>query len=211
MVQKLTSFLTSKNKKILVGLTGVFGSGKSTVGHLFEELGACLIEADHLAHEALLEGSPVYSEIVKIFPEAAGPSGLDRKKIAKVVFRDAQKRKALEARVHPFVYQRMGEEAALAEEKVILFEVPLLFESGFEDFWDFSVTVSAPEELRRARLLEKGFPEEEIDARFAAQFSQEEKEKRSDFIVNNSGVLDQTRREVKKIWEKIQPVSKGEK
>ena len=65
MVQKLKG-------KILIGLTGVFGSGKSTAGHLFEELGACVIDADHLAHEALLEGSPVYAEIARIFPEATG-------------------------------------------------------------------------------------------------------------------------------------------
>ncbi len=197
--------------KILVGLTGVFGSGKSTVGHMLEELGACVIDADHLAHEALLEGSPVYDEIAKLFPEAAGASGLERKKIAPLVFRDDQKRKALEKIIHPFVYQRMGEEAALAEERVIVFEVPLLFETRFEAFWDFSITVSASEQARRGRLLEKGFSKEEIEARLRAQFSQEEKEKRSDFVINNSETLDQTRREVEKIWKGLQPVSKGEK
>lgn len=197
--------------KVLIALTGVFGSGKSTAGHLFEELGACVIDADHLAHEALLEGSPVYGEIAKIFPEAAGAAGLDRKKIAQVVFRDAQKRKALEKIVHPFVYQRMAEEAGLAEEKIIVFEIPLLFESGFDAFWDFTVTVSASEKVRRERLLDKGFSKEEIDARFSAQLSQEEKEKRSHFIINNSATLDQTRLEVQKIWKKLQPVSKGEK
>jgi len=195
----------------LVALTGVFGSGKSTAGHLFEELGACVIDADHLAHEALLEGSPVHGDIVKIFPEAAGASGLDRKKIARVVFGDGQKRKALEKIVHPFVYQRMAEEAALAEERIVVFEIPLLFESGFDAFWDFTVTVSAPEKARRERLLAKGFSKEEIDARFAAQLSQEEKEKRSHFIINNSQTLDQTRREVEAVWKRLQPVSKGEK
>ena len=84
MVQELRA----GKEKVLVALTGVFGSGKSTAGHLFEELGACVIDADHLAHEALLEGSPVHGDIVKIFPEAAGASGLDRKKIARVVFGD---------------------------------------------------------------------------------------------------------------------------
>lgn len=195
----------------MTGLTGVFGSGKSTAGHLFEELGACVIDADLLAHEALLQDSPAYVEIAKIFPEAAGPSGFDRKKIGQVVFRDAQKRKALEKIVHPFVYQRMAEEAAAAEEKIILFEIPLLFETGFDVFMDFTVMVSAPEKARRERLLAKGFSEEEIDARFAAQFSQEEKEKRADFIINNSQTLDQTRQEVEKIWKKLQAVSKGEK
>ena len=194
-----------------MGLTGVFGSGKSTVGHMFEELGACVIYADHLAHEALLEGSPVYGQITKIFPEAVDSGGLDRKKIARVVFCDSTKRKALESILHPFVYQRMAEEASLAEEKVIVFEVPLLFESNVKVFWDWSVTVSAPEKARRSRLLEKGFSKEEIDARFAAQFSQEEKEKRSDFIINNSGTLDQTRREVEKVWKRLRPVLKGEK
>ncbi len=197
--------------KTLVGLTGIFGSGKSTAGHMFEELGACVIDADHLSHEALLEGSPVYEDVKKLFPEAACPFGFDRKKIGRTVFKDAEKRKALEKIIHPFVYQRMGEEAALAEERVIVFEVPLLFETDLKVFWDFTVTVSAPEKTCRERLTAKGYSQEEIESRFAAQFSQQEKEKRSDFIINNSETFDQTRREVKKIWEKLQPVSKGEK
>ena len=196
--------------KTLAGLTGVFGSGKSTAGHLFEELGACVIDADFLAHEALLEGSPVYAEIAGLFPGAAGPSGLDRKKMSQVVFQDAEKRKALEKIVHPFVYRRMAEEAGMAEEKVLLFEIPLLFETGFDAFMDFTVMVSAPEKIRRERLLAKGFTKEEIDARFAAQWSQEEKEKRSHFIINNSQTLDQTRREVEAVWKRLQPVPKGE-
>ena len=109
------------------------------------------------------------------------------------------------------MYQRLGEEAALAEERVIVFEVPLLFETGFEAFWDFSITVSASEKVRRERLLEKGFSKEEIEARCAAQFSQEEKEKGSDFVINNSGTLDQTRRAVEKIWKRLSSVLKGEK
>ena len=203
--------MMKREPKIRVGLTGVFGSGKSTVGHMFEELGACVIDADRLAHEALLKGSPVYGEIVKLFPEAQTGAGLDRAKIAKVVFSDPEKRKSLEIIMHPFVYERMGEEAVLAEEKVVIFEVPLLFETSFDVFCDFTVTVSAPGEIREKRLREKGFSNEEIKARLEAQLSQEEKEKRSHFVINNSKTLDQTRLEVKKIWQKLQPVSKGEK
>ena len=189
--------------KIIMGLTGTFGSGKSTVAHFMEELGALVIDADKIAHEALWEESPVYQDILKLFPEAGKSGELDRKKIADVIFKDAAKRKALEDLTHPYVFSRIGEEIADAEEKVVVIEVPLLFEAGFDRICDSTVTVTASKKEIEKRLLEKGFTQEQISARQAAQMPDEEKKKRAGFILDNSGTLENTRRKVEKLWKSL--------
>ena len=197
--------------KILVGLTGGFGTGKSTVAHIFESHGASIVNADTLAHEALFKDSPVYAEIKKIFDVPEDKLGLDRKRIAEIIFRDPVRRKQLEAIVHPFVWARMVEEATDAESRVVVLEVPLLFESGFDKFCDFVVTVSASQQEAVKRLLEKGFSVSEIEARTNAQLPLEEKIRRSKYKIENSGTLDATRREVEKVWKDLPLALKGEK
>jgi dephospho-CoA kinase len=190
-------------KKIIIGLTGTFGSGKSTAANLFAELGALTVDADKIAHEALLEGSPVYGELLRLLPGAESSDGLNRKKIAEIVFKDAAKRKALEAIVHPYVMDRISEEIAEAEEQTVVLEVPLLFESGLDRICNKTVTVDAPAGEILERLREKGYTEEQILDRQAAQWPAEEKKKRADFVINNAGSLTQTKREVEKIWKDL--------
>ncbi len=200
-------------KKMVIGLTGGFGTGKSTVAGLFQELGACVVDADRLAHEALLAESPVAAEILKLVPDAdpGGASELDRKKIAKAVFEDAAKRKKLEALIHPYVFERMEEEIADARERVVVVEVPLLFETGFDKRCDRTVTVIAPGAAAVERLKQKGFSAREIEERQKAQLSLEEKRAKSDWAVDNAGSFENTRNEVKKIWNEIQKeLKKGE-
>jgi dephospho-CoA kinase len=203
-----------KPGKTIVGLTGVFGAGKSTVANLMEELGAEIVDADKLAHEALLEGSSVYEQAAGKFQEARQPGalGLDRKKLAGIIFKDEKRRKELEQIVHPYVRERALEEVANAQAPVVILEVPLLFEAKFDRFCDVTVTVTADEKIMDGRLIEKGFSREEITARRKAQFSQEEKAKRADKVINNSGTLKETKREVEKIWKDLSPrFDKGEK
>ena len=203
-----------KPGKTIVGLTGVFGAGKSTVANLMEELGAEIVDADKLAHEALLEGSSVYEQAAGKFQEARQPGslGLDRKKLADIIFKDEKRRKELEQIVHPYVQERALEEVADAESSVVVLEVPLLFEAKFDRFCDLTVTVIAEEKMMDERLIEKGFSREQITARRKAQFSQEEKAKRADKVINNSGTLKETKWEVEKIWKDLSPrFDKGEK
>ena len=203
----------SENRgKVIVGLTGAFGSGKSTVDHLVEELGACVVDADRLAHETLWPGNPAYEKIESLFPEArrADGSGPDPKKIAEIVFKDAARRGKLEAIVHPYVFSRMEEEIAEAEEKVVVLEIPLLFETGMDSFCDVTVAVTADETLIRERLLEKGYSAQEIEARQKAQLPASEKAKRAKKVIMNSGTLKETRREVEKVWKDLHPVFKGD-
>ncbi len=124
MVQKLTG-----QDKVVYALTGGFGSGKSTVAKIFAELGAHVIDADAIAHEALKKTSPVFSRLEKLFKGKVAPSGtsFDRKKIAELVFRDAALRKKLEEIVHPYVFERIAEEVGTTGARVVIVEIPLLF------------------------------------------------------------------------------------
>lgn len=202
MVQKLKGF--AKDKKI-VGLTGVFGSGKSSVGRLFAREGAFYLEADPLAWETLREGNRLYPRVAALFKEAVDPvcREIDRKKLAEIVFEDPDRKRQLEAVVHPYVFDRLAEEVAAAKEKVAVIEVPLLFEAGFDRFCDDCVVVTAAEKVIRRRLCRKGFSEKEIEKRFRAQMDIEEKKEKADFIIENSGSLDQAKTQVIKIWNKL--------
>lgn len=206
MVQKLTK----TPGKTLIGLTGIFGAGKTTVAHFFEELGACIIDADKLAHEVLMTGSSHYEEIAALFPEACKKDALDREKIAAVIFKNSEKRKKLEEIVHPYVFERIMEEVVESEEKIVLIEVPLLFEAQFHLFCDSVLVVKADSEVIQKRLQAQGFSPEEIKARLAAQLSQEEKIKKADILIDNSGNFQKTRQEVEKVWKKIHTGQLGE-
>lgn len=208
MVQALSR---AKAGKTIVGLTGGFGSGKSTVANCFRELGAFVIDADSLAHEVLLPESSVLSEIEKIFEKDDVTTGdrLDRKKIAAIIFRDVKKRRALEAVIHPFVFQRIAEEITDAETPVVVVEVPLLFESGFECFCDQVIFVDAPQELIKQRLAAQAFAPAEIEARQSAQMPMHEKASRSNFVIDNSGDFQKTRRFAEEIWRHFRTATKG--
>lgn len=207
MVQKLKP----PAGKLIIGLTGGFGSGKTTVSHFFEELGAEAIEADKLAHEAYLEESPVAGQITALFKnlKPVPGKGFDRREIARIVFQDEAKRKKLEEIVHPYVFQRMVEELEDSDHEVIVLDVPLLFETGLNRFCHKTVVVKAPAGEIKRRLLEKGFPESEIESRGRAQMPLEEKLKKADMVVDNSRTLQETRREVQQAWKKILPALKG--
>jgi dephospho-CoA kinase len=190
--------------KVIVGLTGTFGSGKSTAAHLFEELGALVVSADSVAHEALWKDSDVYKQIVALFPEVPkDENGLDRKALAKIVFQDEARRKKLEAVIHPYVRVRMEEEIADAESSVVVLEIPLLFEADFGWLCDKTVVVSAPQDVIEKRLKEKGFEEQEIRARLAAQMPLKEKESRADYVVDNSKSLKEIKLQVEKLWREF--------
>ncbi|MBI3307064.1 MAG: dephospho-CoA kinase [Candidatus Omnitrophica bacterium] len=197
--------------KLILGLTGGFGSGKTTVSHFFEELGAEAVEADRLAHEAYLEVSPVAKQISGLFKDLkpVPGKGFDRRQIAEIVFQDEAKRKKLEAIIHPYVFQRMVEELEDSDHEVIVLDVPLLFETGLNRFCHKTVVVKAPDEVVKRRLLEKGFSEEEIKRRQKVQIPLEEKLKRADVVIDNSKTLQETRREVQQTWKKILPALKG--
>jgi dephospho-CoA kinase len=188
---------------MLVGLTGCFGSGKSTVLKIFESLGATTIDADSIVHGLLREDS-VKKLIRERFGQAVfkGPF-IDRNRLARKIFDSEQDRKALEAILHPLVFEYVRRFAASNPDRIVVAEIPLLFEAGDIDDFDAVITVSCAPDTIRKRLMEKGFDAKEIEKRLGAQMPLHEKVKRSDFVLENSGSIREIREQAERIWQEI--------
>lgn len=193
----------------VVGLTGGIGCGKSLVASMFRALGAAVIDADLLAREAVAVGSPGLEAITARF--GAGvllPDGnLDRKKVAALVFTDAEALKALNAIVHPEVARLSAERIAGALASgapLVVYDVPLLYENGLERRFPEVIVVHAPPEQQRARVAARdGLAPAEIEARIAAQLPLEEKMKRADHLIDNGGTIEETRARVEALWREL--------
>ncbi len=198
-------------QKLIVGLTGGFGVGKSSVAQRFKNMGAEIIDADDMAHAAMKKGSPVFDAVIELFPEALHPGGkkMEREKIAEIVFSDPKKRKELEAIIHPYVYKKIAEEIEESDRSVIFVEVPLLFEAGFETLCDKVVVVTCNATVKMKRLINKKFTEQEVRARERAQMPESLKAQKANFIIDNSKSIYQTQREIERLWYKFVSLSKG--
>jgi dephospho-CoA kinase len=192
---------------IALGLTGSIGMGKSTVAAMFEELGVPVFDADAAVHRLQGEGGRLVAAIEAMFPDTTGPKGVDRTLLGEAVLADPRALKQLEALVHPAV----GEERAafLAAHKaapLVVFDVPLLFETGGESRVDKVVVVSAPAGIQRARVLARpGMTEARLDAILARQMPDAEKRNRADFIIPTGGTIAETRAAVKAILACLTP------
>ncbi len=181
--------MASPNKHIRVGITGGIGAGKSLVTKLFQVLGVPVYYADDQAKYLMNTRPELRQSIVELFgPKAYGPDGrINRPYLAKEAFSNPDKLKALEALVHPVVFQ--DTEAWEAEHRDVpytLREAALLFESGNYKKLDKIITVTAPEEVRIQRILQRDkVPREAVLARMNRQWPEEEKVKRSDFVIVN--------------------------
>lgn len=187
---------------LVVGLTGNFGTGKSTVSGLFRKKGAKILNADRLAHEVFRKGHLLFRKVRSLFPK--GKERLGRKQIAEVVFMNPKKRRQLESLVHPYVFMRIRKELERTRERVAILEVPLLFESGFDRQCDRTVVVHSPEEKVFRRLGQIGFSKAEVRARWRAQMPLREKMRRADYRIDNSKGLAETRRQVVEVWKDLQ-------
>ncbi len=179
----------------LVGLTGGIATGKSSFAEALRALGVPVLDADRMAREAVAPGSPGLAAVVRAFGEgvldAAG--ALDRKRMADRVFADASARARLEAIVHPEVRRAVRAEVerlAAAGHDLVVYDVPLLYETGLAREVDCVVVVHAPPEVQQARLAARdGLSPEEARARLAAQMPIDEKAARADAVVENRGDL----------------------
>lgn len=198
-------------QKLVIGLTGGFGVGKSSVAQRFKNMGAEVIDADDVAHTALKKGSPVFDAVIELFGEALHPGGkkMDREKLGEIVFSDPKRRKELEAIVHPFVYQKIQEKIEASEHRVILLEVPLLFEAGFEKLCDKVLVVTCNARIKMKRLVSERFPEQEVRARERAQIPEALKAQKADFLIDNSKSIYQTQREIERFWYKFVALAKA--
>ena len=190
----------------MVGLTGGIGSGKSTVSSLLAEKGAVVIDADGIVHEVQAEGGAAYQPIVDRFgPDVVLPGGgLDRKKLASIVFADAEALADLNKITHPLVAQEIAERMAaeVQTDHVVILDVPLLVESGRTDMVGM-IVVDCPVEVAVARAVARGMDEADVRRRIAAQVSREDRLAKADFVVDNSGSLEDLQRAVDRAWEWI--------
>ena len=184
-----------------VALTGGIGSGKSLVGEILEELGALVIDSDQLAREVIERGSPGYEEVVTAFGDSILSEGqIDRSKLAAVVFNESDLRKKLESIIHPLVREAAEKLARkLPSGAILINQIPLLVESDGAKRFDYVVTVSADEEIRRERLRLRGLKDYEITQRMAAQVSDSEREKIANYIIRNDGSIDELTQAVEEL------------
>lgn len=191
---------------LIVGITGSLGTGKSTVASMFARLGAEVIDTDRIVHEQLKKGGACYRPVVRAFGRSlVGPQGVDRAKLAGVVFQDPDLLKKLVGIVHPRVYIQMKKEVAALKEraKVVVVEVPLLFESGFDAYVDVAVVVTARRKDQLARATGRlKITRAEALRRIRAQMPLQDKIRWADIIIDNSKTKTQTREQVKRIWQR---------
>jgi len=192
---------------MILGLTGSLGSGKSFVADCLRDLGATVIDADVIAREATAPGSPALDHIRKEFgPGVFSPDGsLDRAALARVVFADATRLAALEAILHPLVRAREEELIALNRHRPLtVLDIPLLYETGAETLCDAVLSVTVDEAVRRARLVQdRGMSDEQIARRLSRQLPQEEKNRRAQHVIDNSGTREETRAAVEKLHVRL--------
>jgi len=194
---------------LLVGLTGNIASGKSTVARLLSERGATIIDADVLARRAVEMGTPAYEQIVKRWgTEVLSPDGvLDRSALRRRVFKDQDQLEALNAIIHPEVArlrERLVAEARRRGDRVVVCDIPLLFEKRMADEFDRIVLVDAPRPLRLERLVrDRGLRETEAMDMIAAQMPAELKRARADFVVDNVETLGALERRVDEVWRAL--------
>lgn len=188
---------------LIVGLTGGIGAGKSTVANMFAQLGALTIDADQLARQAIEPGSSGFAEVVAEFsPKILTDGDIDRQKLGKIVFKDADKRKKLEAIIHPRVQEALAQKIkSLSPGDVLVYEIPLLVETGAAEKFDFIITVESDIENRLDRLFERGMDEDEAERRIAAQASQAQREAVANRVIINDGDRADLFAECARIWE----------
>ena len=192
----------------LIGLTGGAGSGKSTVAGMFRELGAVIVDADEATHAVYEPDTPVFDELVAAFgPEYVRDGRIDRGKLGDLVFRDGEARRRLNAIVHPRVRDWMAERTVEAFDRgadVVIQDVPLLFENSLQGLFSKTVLVYAAPATQVARLIEKrGVSLGRANAMLASQMAIDEKRTLADYVIENGGSLDETRRQVAETWTRV--------
>lgn len=186
----------------MIGLTGGIGCGKSTVANMIREHGVPIVDADAIARVVVEPGQPAHEEIRREFGEdAIGPDGrIDRKRLGERVFRDAEARRRLEAITHPRIVEetrRRLEALGAQGHALAVYEAALLVETGSHSWIDGLVVVAASEETQLARLRERdGWSDDESRLRLGAQLPLARKMEMADWVIDNDGDLDTTRRQV---------------
>lgn len=193
----------------IVGLTGGIASGKSTVSEILRQLGACIIDADVIARDIVMPDQPAWKSIVQHFgPEIILPDkSLNRPKLAEIIFNNPEQKAVLDNITHPLILSQMQQktrEAAQNNPPLLVWDVPLLFETGFDKYTDVSILVYVPFQIQLQRLMARNnLNENEALARINSQMPLQKKQELATITINNSGSLAQTQETVKSVFREL--------
>ena len=192
---------------MIIGLTGGIACGKSTVAQMLQAKGAVLIDADRIAREVVEPGSPILAQVAGRFGTGVlqEDGSLDRKKLGEIVFADKAARKDLEAILHPAIRTRMWASIEASErerpQRLTVADIPLLYESGHEARFPEVMVVYVPEAVQLERLMARDkLTAEQAEARIRAQMPIEEKRRRADVVIDNSGTRENTFEQIDRFW-----------
>lgn len=195
----------------IIGVTGGFGTGKTTVAGFFKRFGVIVLDADKIAHDAISPKGAACKKVLKIFGKKIlrKDKEINRRRLGEIVFRNKPLLGRLCGIIHPAVIKDIKEKIKAIKKQrpnaVVILDIPLLVEAGLLDLIDKLIVVKADKRLQISRCRKKtGLSGKDILARIKAQMPIKEKIRVSDFIIDNSGTKKQTKKEVKKLWEKIQ-------
>jgi len=204
-----------KTKCLVIGLTGGIASGKTTVSDMLEELGAPLIDFDHLARHVVEPGTPALASITDYFGRQVlgKDSRLDRKKLSDIIFKDFEKRKKLESFTHPAIFeaffQKVDEITANTPDAIIQASIPLLVELNLQFLFDklILVYISPEKQVERLALRDK-ISKAEATNILKSQLSIDEKVAYADFVINNEKSVEETKKQVNKVWHELKKIQK---
>jgi len=191
---------------MILGITGSFGSGKSTVARIFKSLAgtrAKVLDADAIAREVVVPGTKAYRKVVIAFGRGIlkKDGAIDRRKLAVIVFQDKKLLRRLTGIIHPEVRRVIKKEIKGTRGKIIILDVPLLVEAGLYPSVDKLIVVKIKRDEQIKRLREKrGFQRKDIFKRINSQMPLGEKIRLADFVIDNNGDIRETRRQAAKIW-----------
>jgi dephospho-CoA kinase len=190
---------------LVLALTGGIGSGKSTVGQIFAQLGAIVIDSDQLSRDVIERGSIGFNEVVAKFGDEILKNGeIDRQILASLVFKDPIKRSELEQITHPLIRKAFAKVVSSASpDSIIINQIPLLVESNHDYKFDHIITISATESIRTERLIKRGLTNEQIKQRLQAQATDQMRENIADSVIFNEKSEQELTDQVEKIWEQL--------
>ncbi|WP_150267137.1 dephospho-CoA kinase [Paenibacillus tepidiphilus] len=195
---------------MIIGLTGGIASGKSTVSALLAAKGARLVDADVIAREVMLPGHPVLAAAVQQFGSGIlQPDGtLDRARLGEIVFKDPEALAQLNGLTHPAIRKEIKRQMYVYEEedpqRLVVVDIPLLYESELDNLFTQIIVVYVPRAVQLERLLQRsGLTREQAEGRLNAQMDIEAKRKRADYVIDNSGAIAETERQVAELWDRL--------
>lgn len=196
---------------LVLGLTGSAAMGKSTVAAMFAEEGVAIFDADRAVHRLYAGGAAPL--VGAAFPGTVIDGVVDRDRLRERVLHDRPAMERLEGLIHPLVRaeeEKFHAAAAASGRRIVLLDIPLLFETGAENRVDLVIVVTAPEALQRQRMMARpGMTEERLEAMLARQVPDAEKRRRAHFVIETSGTLDQTRRQVRDVLKAVMGMASG--